>query len=901
MPAFAMSSAGLMPPLAPRWVDMAPSVVPKWCHEPGPVCREPQPPARGRRRGRRRGGPSPRRAPRRAAGGGHPAQPAGRAGGGGRGDHHRTGAGIGRAAPARTRPRVRGHTTTGRPVRRRPSRGCRRPAPGLPRGRRGGDVADQPPDARSPQGPDRAGGRERGAVGQRLARASGRRRAETNRGPVPSTRTTGPARRPALHGLGALTNARRNCNAYLRYSRADLRHRRARRRRPADRGQRPHRHHGRGAPERRRQEARRDRRRAHPGRVRRRPAAHQGAQELEAAHLPRRRRVDRRADRAAGRLPPARRHRGGGTALPGSPRRVPLQDRRRRYPARPGGGGAAPDRRRRPHRGAGRRRCRAHHWFRLREDRPHRRRGGGQELQRRYLDRRGHRKPAGERGQRPDLHRSGARDGCREVRQRRRPPRRGRAWRRPRPDRIRQGRDRDPRRGRRLAGPQHALRQRAQRPGRRRASGVGRGRGRGPRPHLLRGHHHQPLRRERHRKGRDMTSPTARSAIAAAGLRKSFGDKVVLDGIDLQVAEGTIFALLGPNGAGKTTMVQILSTLIGADAGEVAVGGHDLAQEPDAVRWAIGVTGQFSAVDHLLTGEENLLLMADLRHLDRAEGRRRAAELLGRFELVEAAGKPAGTYSGGMRRRLDLAMGLIGDPRIIFLDEPTTGLDPRSRRTMWQIIRDLVAGGVTIFLTTQYLEEADELADRIALLDLGRLVAEGTADELKRRIPGGHIRLQFAYPTTSRRPPAPSGGDPRRRGPYLAGSQRRRRQVAAGPARPARRRLGRGRQPVDPHPGPRRRLPDPHRPARQGQGARPMSTLTYAVVDSATMLRRQLRHMLRYVSMTLTLIGMPIVLLLLFVYVFGGTLGAGLGGPAGGREEYLEYVLPGVLLIAVAT
>ena len=241
-----------------------------------------------------------------------------------------------------------------------------------------------------------------------------------------------------------------------------------------------------------------------------------------------------------------------------------------------------------------------------------------------------------------------------------------------------------------------------------------------------------------------MTSPTARSAIAVAGLRKSFGDKVVLDGIDLRVAEGTVFALLGPNGAGKTTMVQILSTLIGADAGELRVAGHDLARDPDAVRSAIGVTGQFSAVDHLLTGEENLLLMADLRHLDRAEGRRRAAELLDRFELVEAAGKPAGTYSGGMRRRLDLAMGLVGDPRIIFLDEPTAGLDPRSRRTMWQLIRELVAGGVTIFLTTQYLEEADELADQVALLDHGRLIAEGTPEALKRRVPGGHVRLQFA-------------------------------------------------------------------------------------------------------------------------------------------------------------
>jgi ABC-2 type transport system ATP-binding protein len=192
--------------------------------------------------------------------------------------------------------------------------------------------------------------------------------------------------------------------------------------------------------------------------------------------------------------------------------------------------------------------------------------------------------------------------------------------------------------------------------------------------------------------------------------------------------------------------VHILSTLIGADGGEVRVAGHDVARDPDAVRAAIGVTGQLTAVDNLLTGEENLLLMADLRHLGRGEGRRRAEELLDQFDLVEAARRPAATYSGGMRRRLDLAMGLVGDPRIIFLDEPTTGLDPRSRRTMWQIIRDQVAGGVTIFLTTQYLEEADQLADRIALLDHGRLVAEGTPDELKRRIPGGHIRLQFAHP-----------------------------------------------------------------------------------------------------------------------------------------------------------
>jgi ABC-2 type transport system ATP-binding protein len=243
-----------------------------------------------------------------------------------------------------------------------------------------------------------------------------------------------------------------------------------------------------------------------------------------------------------------------------------------------------------------------------------------------------------------------------------------------------------------------------------------------------------------------MTNQSATSGIVAGGVCKSFGTQVVLDKVSLTVERGMILALLGPNGAGKTTMVRILSTLISADAGSMRIAGHDVVSDPDGVRAVIGVTGQFSAVDSLLTGTENLRLMADLRHLGREAGRRRVTELLDQFDLTDAANKPLSTYSGGMRRRLDLAMTLVGQPRVIFLDEPTTGLDPRSRLTMWQIIRELASAGVTILLTTQYLDEADQLADRIAVLDQGRIVAEGTPAELKSRIPGGHVRLHFAGP-----------------------------------------------------------------------------------------------------------------------------------------------------------
>ena len=240
------------------------------------------------------------------------------------------------------------------------------------------------------------------------------------------------------------------------------------------------------------------------------------------------------------------------------------------------------------------------------------------------------------------------------------------------------------------------------------------------------------------------TPPDPDLAIEVRDLRMSFGEHTVLDGIDLTVPSGTVFALLGPNGAGKTTTVNILSTLLAPDGGTVRVAGHDLHTEPALVRAAIGLTGQFAAIDDLLTGEENLVMMGRLHHLEREEVRARTRDLLDRFDLSDVAGKLPVTYSGGMRRRLDLAMGLMGRPRVVFLDEPTVGLDPRSRQAMWETVGGLAGEGVTVFLTTQYLDEADELADRIGLLDGGAIVAEGTAAELKRLVPGGRITLRFA-------------------------------------------------------------------------------------------------------------------------------------------------------------
>nr|WP_243640040.1 ATP-binding cassette domain-containing protein [Streptacidiphilus pinicola] len=249
-------------------------------------------------------------------------------------------------------------------------------------------------------------------------------------------------------------------------------------------------------------------------------------------------------------------------------------------------------------------------------------------------------------------------------------------------------------------------------------------------------------------------------AISVAGLRKAYGEHQVLDGLDLHIPAGQVFSLLGQNGAGKTTTVKILSTLTTPDAGHVEVIGHDLATDPDGVRANIGVTGQFSAVDPLLNAEENLALMGRLWHLDSKVAKERCARLLEQFDLVEAGRKPVMTYSGGMKRRLDLAMTLVGAPRVIFLDEPTTGLDPRVRRAMWDLIRDLVADGVTIFLTTQYLEEADQLADQVAVLNGGKLVAQGTPEELKRQVPGGSVDLQFSSPTALDQAVAALSGTP---------------------------------------------------------------------------------------------------------------------------------------------
>jgi ABC-2 type transport system ATP-binding protein len=239
--------------------------------------------------------------------------------------------------------------------------------------------------------------------------------------------------------------------------------------------------------------------------------------------------------------------------------------------------------------------------------------------------------------------------------------------------------------------------------------------------------------------------------VNARGITKTFGDRVVLDHVDLAVEAGSVLALLGPNGAGKTTLVRILATLVHPDAGTATVAGHDLLTDPLGVKRSIGLTGQYVAIDEVLTGRENLEMMAELLHLPRRVARSRVTDLLGEFELLDAADRRTKTYSGGMRRRLDLAISLIETPQLLFLDEPTTGLDPASRDQLWVTVRRLVDGGITVLLTTQYLEEADQLADGIALLDRGRIVARGAPEELKAGLSGEVVRLEFDCPGADER------------------------------------------------------------------------------------------------------------------------------------------------------
>jgi ABC-2 type transport system ATP-binding protein len=239
------------------------------------------------------------------------------------------------------------------------------------------------------------------------------------------------------------------------------------------------------------------------------------------------------------------------------------------------------------------------------------------------------------------------------------------------------------------------------------------------------------------------------AAILAEGLRKTFGDVHALDGVDLSVKAGSVLGLLGPNGAGKTTTVRVLTTLLRPDDGHARVAGWDVLREPAAVRQAIGLAGQSAAVDEYLTGRENLLMAGRLHHLGRPETRRRAAELLEGFELTQAADRTVRTWSGGMRRRLDLAASLVGRPRVLFLDEPSGGLDPRGRQQLWQTVRRLVGDGTTVLLTTQYLEEADRLADQVVVVDRGRVIAEGASGDLKARVGGDRLLLRVATPAAT--------------------------------------------------------------------------------------------------------------------------------------------------------
>ena len=316
------------------------------------------------------------------------------------------------------------------------------------------------------------------------------------------------------------------------------------------------------------------------------------------------------------------------------------------------------------------------------------------------------------------------------------------------------------------------------------------------------------------------------NVIEAAGLTKRYGAVTALDGLDLAVAEGTVLGLLGPNGAGKTTAVSILTTLVVPDSGTATVAGADLIRHPGEVRRRIGLSGQNAAVDEHLTGYENLDMIARLYRLGRRRSKERARELLARFDLVEAGDRPVKTYSGGMRRRLDLAGALVAEPPVLFLDEPTTGLDPRSRIDLWGVITELVAQGTTLLLTTQYLDEADQLADEILVVDHGKAIAQGTADDIKAMVGGERIEVTLADPSAGEKaratlaPFATGGIESPRLTPHPDRADHGRRCGAdPGPTGPRRRRDRAARRDAAP-PHPRRRLPGPHRPGHGGRRRR---------------------------------------------------------------------------------
>ncbi len=426
-------------------------------------------------------------------------------------------------------------------------------------------------------------------------------------------------------------------------------------------------------------------------------------------------------------------------------------------------------------------------------------------------------------------------------------------------------------------------------------------------------------------------SATRAPAVRVEGVTKRFGETVALAGVDLEVPEGTVFGLLGPNGAGKTTLVRVLATLLTPDAGRAEVFGIDVVTRAPEVRDLLGLTGQFAAVDEILTGRENLEMFGRLFDLSPGEARVRAGELLERFDLTEAAGRPARTYSGGMRRRLDLASSLLTRPKILFLDEPTTGLDPRSRNQIWTIVRELVREGTTLLLTTQYLEEADELADRIAVIDHGQVIAQGTGNELKERVGGQILEVELVSaawrseahaalrgvgcgePEPDERLdrltlPAPRNGlelveeaaaalrhagievsNLGLRGPtlddvflQLTGAPPSENGQGPGPsAGPA------SRTAASPPETPTRRLLQLHLPAR--------GELRSALRDARVVTWRNLRHFVRQPQLLIFSTIQPIMFVLLFAYVFGGAVKGSLNG-----VKYVDFLLPGIFVQSVA-